>query len=461
MQFGRIVINSSHVYIIKVGFRSNMKSVFLAIIAVSLLTITMETSIQPVNSQTASDDSEVNEKDNSIGISLNTKNSRYLNGEVIMIGGHLFDKNGQPTPGKVSIKVTEGETVYEATTFAHGGIFNHTLKLDKVGKYTISAISDINGEREMAFKQIEVIHFWTTIPFEILVFGFIAFGILMIMMARQTKNMKRKEDDKESKNKNGPSDSASIPPPMRKEDDKESKNKNNVRKGFWGELKGFWGELPDNIPAKKAIHFTLISILMIIPTAAFVTIDFEIGTNAPVSLILKSTSDDVSKVTSEEWLINIGGHWSDNYNSAIQIPVYVFIFGIAGGYIRFLYVMFKYGDSWDTKKYQNYTIKDLTTLFLSPLLAIVSYLFFLQSAIPTPTNLSSIAIASIAAGLTTQPIINQLENLNSSHDGNNGEEKQKVAAPEEVEKLIEEGWQYVRTLPNGKVIVKKQDAPKL
>jgi len=40
------------------------------------------------------------------------------------------------------------------------------------------------------------------------------------------------------------------------------------------------------------------------------------------------------------------------------------------------------------------------------------------------------------------------------------QERQKVATSDEVEKLIEEGWQYVGTLPNGKVVVKKQDAPK-
>jgi len=39
------------------------------------------------------------------------------------------------------------------------------------------------------------------------------------------------------------------------------------------------------------------------------------------------------------------------------------------------------------------------------------------------------------------------------------QEKQKVATADEVEKLIEDGWQYVGTLPNGKVVVKKQDAP--
>jgi hypothetical protein len=40
------------------------------------------------------------------------------------------------------------------------------------------------------------------------------------------------------------------------------------------------------------------------------------------------------------------------------------------------------------------------------------------------------------------------------------QERQKVTTSEEAEQLIEQGWQYVGTLPNGKVVVKKQDAPR-
>jgi len=39
------------------------------------------------------------------------------------------------------------------------------------------------------------------------------------------------------------------------------------------------------------------------------------------------------------------------------------------------------------------------------------------------------------------------------------QERQKVVTSEEVERLIEDGWLYVGNLPNGKVVVKKQDAP--
>lgn len=33
--------------------------------------------------------------------------------------------------------------------------------------------------------------------------------------------------------------------------------------------------------------------------------------------------------------------------------------------------------------------------------------------------------------------------------------RQKVSTADEAEQLISEGWQYVGTLPNGKVVVKK------
>lgn len=36
---------------------------------------------------------------------------------------------------------------------------------------------------------------------------------------------------------------------------------------------------------------------------------------------------------------------------------------------------------------------------------------------------------------------------------------QKIVTPEETEKMIEGGWEYVAVLPNGKVVVKKQNSP--
>jgi len=40
-----------------------------------------------------------------------------------------------------------------------------------------------------------------------------------------------------------------------------------------------------------------------------------------------------------EWMINVGGYPNDNYSEGVQIPIYVFTFGILGGYLRYLYDM--------------------------------------------------------------------------------------------------------------------------
>ena len=42
-----------------------------------------------------------------------------------------------------------------------------------------------------------------------------------------------------------------------------------------------------------------------------------------------------------QWNINVGGTADDNYHSGIQFPVYILVFGIGGGYIRYLYDIYQ------------------------------------------------------------------------------------------------------------------------
>lgn len=65
----------------------------------------------------------------------------------------------------------------------------------------------------------------------------------------------------------------------------------------------------------------------------------------------------------------------------------------------------------------------------------------------------------IQTGKTQTENISKIEEIVTSYLTKT-QERQKVASSEEAEQLIEEGWQYVGTLPNGKVVVKKQDAPR-
>src|SRR5919108_4370007 len=71
--------------------------------------------------------------------------------------------------------------------------------------------------------------------------------------------------------------------------------------------------------------------------------DVGIGVNSYVGLVLRQQFDDNGNPIIRngqqvnQWMLNIGGSWFDNYSSGIQVPFYVFYFGLLGGYLRYLY----------------------------------------------------------------------------------------------------------------------------
>jgi hypothetical protein len=88
---------------------------------------------------------------------------------------------------------------------------------------------------------------------------------------------------------------------------------------------------------KKILIFFFISGIALSPIASFTTVDTEVGLSSPIGL-LKVDGNSTSDVTKSQWVINIGGTIDGNtISGGIQIPVYIFIFGIAGGYLRYLY----------------------------------------------------------------------------------------------------------------------------
>ena len=93
-----------------------------------------------------------------------------------------------------------------------------------------------------------------------------------------------------------------------------------------------------NIPLTKFEIYRFISISGIILPIIFglIFIDSEWGRNSPIS-ILKFVDPSKEEQIRNQWIINIGGIKFDNYRSGIFIPVFVLIFGLAGGYLRFLH----------------------------------------------------------------------------------------------------------------------------
>lgn len=176
---------------------------------------------------------------------------------------------------------------------------------------------------------------------------------------------------------------------------------------------------------------TIFTIIMIF---IFVTDDF--GSNSPIGLVKKSQGDG-------EWIINIGGNSLNGYTSGIQIPVYVFIFGILGGYLRYLYKSSKtwakrqeyrkikeinYPETIDTStksidanKNQSISfyksLEDIALLFLSPLLAIAVYFVLVQGGLEEDSGVHILAAISFTVGLITDDVIRSLIEFTSSKVG--------------------------------------------
>lgn len=88
----------------------------------------------------------------------------------------------------------------------------------------------------------------------------------------------------------------------------------------------------------EIIRFICITGIVFSILASLLLTDLQIGANSPVGLIIRNiASSNQSGNTFSDWALNIGGSQLSNFNDGISIPVYVVVFGIIGGYLRYLY----------------------------------------------------------------------------------------------------------------------------
>ena len=78
-----------------------------------------------------------------------------------------------------------------------------------------------------------------------------------------------------------------------------------------------------NSVTDEILRFIFLSGLVISFLASLLFVDIQFGTQSPLGLVKQSDTKN------EYWTFSIGG--------TIQIPVYVIVFGLLGGYIRYLY----------------------------------------------------------------------------------------------------------------------------
>lgn len=80
----------------------------------------------------------------------------------------------------------------------------------------------------------------------------------------------------------------------------------------------------------EILRFVFITGIVISSISVLIFTDLSIGSNSPIGL--------VKEPNSKEWFLNIGGQGTGNdAYKPINIPIYVVVFGLVGGYLRYLY----------------------------------------------------------------------------------------------------------------------------
>jgi hypothetical protein len=97
------------------------------------------------------------------------------------------------------------------------------------------------------------------------------------------------------------------------------------------------------------MRFFLVTIIAFGMISFFLLLDVEYGKNSPIGIVVQEHIQDstdnkfntdefgIDKVLKLNWIMHIGGHSNDNYSTGLQIPIYILIGGVFGGYLRFFY----------------------------------------------------------------------------------------------------------------------------
>jgi hypothetical protein len=308
-------------------------------------------------------------------ISVTTNLVKYIAGDAVALTGSVIDTNGCPLQQPVHLEVDRGsEEVYAITVLpdSDGDFYDSGLNADKAGVYTVKAIPSGTDPSNYATIKFEVKEMFDTRPAYMLYVGIGFFGGLAFIVSREIKN----------------------------------------------------------IALTEMLRFICLTGIAFSIIAALLLTDVQIGTNSPVGLVVKTADDsgncDESVLSTEikgEWMINFGGQPPYYCGTGIQVPVNIIVFGIAGGYLRYLWdtarlrekmqeVMKKNSQNAITRTWLFYvSLHDLALFLLSPLLAIVVWFVLSTSG---ATGLFTIAAVSFTVGLVTEEIIHTLIRFTTS-----------------------------------------------
>lgn len=212
-----------------------------------------------------------------------TNRPNYIIGQQIQIFIWVFDEQLINCKANVNVEVQRGtESVYNTTVLLDKNI-RQTVSgpnTDSEGIYKIIAKSRLSGSQQVASITIKVTDLFKSVPafFVYLAIVFLAGLITLILVS------------------------------------------------------------PDSHSISEIFRFTCITGIVLSVLSSLLLTDLQIGYNSPVGLVIRNfASNQTTAANMVEWSLNIGGSWINNFSQGILIPIYVIVFGIAGGYLRYLY----------------------------------------------------------------------------------------------------------------------------
>ena len=181
----------------------------------------------------------------------------------------------------------------------------------------------------------------------------------------------------------------------------------------------------------EILRFVLLSGIVASLLASLLFTDIEFGTQSPLGLIKQPANESQNFI----WVFHIGNQ--------LKIPVFVIVFGLIGGYIRYLYKTSKLIDEVKEEIYKSKSknssnhsldkniknensknlglesektrinifyesLRDVALFFLAPILSVAVYFLLFAFGLSGDNSIYTLAVISFTVGLVTEDIIQTL-----------------------------------------------------
>jgi len=318
----------------------------------------------------------------SVSISIDAGRAIYSSGEAVIISGKILDSTDSIKPiglvARVQIEIFDQvESIYRSSTISNedGSFADRGFRAPRNGEFIIKAVTIENAT---AFTTIRSSPGFSLVsgPSALLTLSIPGALFLLLLMSVW---------------------------PIRPFD------ANPLKDPFTKRFARLFGL---RLPEFYIIQFLLLSILTTFPILSLVFFPRQIGSDAPIGLVM----DQIEPSSSTGWVFNIGGIFDGvGYSGGLSIPVYVVVLGLLGAYLAYLRNLpmlindvksIKEISTMEERKFEilAHSMKTLTQFLLGPILAVGLWLILVQVG-TNPDPPYSLAIASLTVGLLTERVI--------------------------------------------------------